>query len=160
MTEILFCLPLKSMFKCSLLAENLEVQLPPLYCTCLCDKKKQFPLTNCSSSAVTFSTLNYNGSCYLNASSLSLSASRAMNYSLYWRASTRFNRLFVNEMNGLKIKVILALQRKGKNQALSNSENSERDGGFIQYNIYSMTNRLLDWHIILVNLLSNFSTDV
>lgn len=63
-------------------------------------------------------------------------------------------------MNGLKIKVILALQRKGKNQALSNSENSERDGGFIQYNIYSMTNRLLDWHIILVNLLSNFSTDV
>lgn len=116
--QISFGLPLKSMFKYSLLAENLEVQLPHLYCTCLCDKKKQFPLTNCSSSAMAFSMLNYNGSCYLIASSLRLSSSRAMNYSQYGRASTMLNRVLVNEMNGFRIKVILTFQSTKKKKKI------------------------------------------
>lgn len=113
------------MFKYSLLAENLKVQLSHLYYTCLCDKKTQSPLTICSSSAVAFSMLNYNGSCYLDASCLNLSSSRAMNYSVYQRASPMFNGM--NKMNGLRIKVILAFQSKRKNQALSNRKKSGRD---------------------------------
>lgn len=91
--QMLFCWPLKSMFKYGLLVESFKVQLPHLYCTRLCDKKTQSPLTICSPSVTAFSKLNYNGSCYLDASSLSLNSSRAMNYSLYWRVSTMFNHV-------------------------------------------------------------------
>lgn len=37
--QIPLCLPLKSMFKYSLLAENLKVQLPHLYCTFVWQEK-------------------------------------------------------------------------------------------------------------------------
>lgn len=57
------------------------------------------------------------------------------------------------------IKVMLAFQSERKNQALSKTKNYEIESGFMQYDIYSVTHRHLDYLTTLVNLLSKHSTD-
>lgn len=54
---------------------------------------------------------------------------------------------------------MLAFQSERKNQALSKMKNYEIESGFMQYDIYSVTHRLLDYLTTLVNLLSKHSTD-
>lgn len=156
-----FCLPLKSMFKYSFLAENLKVQLPHLYCICLCDKKKkQFPLMNCSSSAMAFP-------CWILMGPVT-----SMPPSSGWAPEGQWIVISTEELpqcwtaclwmkwKGWGSRSYPLFKVKEKTSG-SNRKNSGRECGFIQYNIYSATYRLLSiqWHLtISVYLLSELST--